>query len=150
MVRKQDKNYRAGIDLQYFYEKIINCPYLLHDVNVIQEKMAGKKVYRKKDIKKAYYNLPMSEQSQKVALLSCKRATNFFRVMPFSLKNESSIFQRFMEQILEDPQIDNIALYFDDLPIGNKIKDSHIVEKNKVVSNLLYQLRGSPNKCEWG
>jgi RNase H-like domain found in reverse transcriptase len=47
--------------------------------------------------------------------------------------------------------MENIAIYLDDILIGNMTDERHIINLNRVVSQLLkHQLKGSAKKCQWG
>jgi Reverse transcriptase (RNA-dependent DNA polymerase) len=56
--------------------------------------------------------------------------------MPFGSKNAPSIFQRYIGRILGELGMENIPIYLDDILIGNMTDERHIIDVNRVVSQL--------------
>jgi hypothetical protein len=47
--------------------------------------------------------------------------------------------------------MENIAIFLDDILIGNMTDERHIIDVNRVVSQQLkHQLNESTKKCKWG
>jgi Reverse transcriptase (RNA-dependent DNA polymerase) len=136
MVRKPDNTFRVCVDYRYLNGITLDDIDPMPDVSTILERMAGYKIYSKIDLKNAYYNVPMSKESQALTSFTCHRGTFCFRVMLFGSKNAPSLFQRYMERILGELAMENIAIYLDDILIGNMTDERHIIDVNRVVSQL--------------
>jgi hypothetical protein len=61
MVRKPDNTFRVCVDYRYLNGITVDDIYPMPDVSTILERMAGYKIYRKIDLKNAYYNVQMRE-----------------------------------------------------------------------------------------
>lgn len=74
-----------------------------------------------------------------------------YRVMPFSLKNAGTTYQRVMTYIFEDLLHDAVECYVDDLVVKTKLRQHHIVELDRVFQRLrCYNLKMNPLKCAFG
>jgi Reverse transcriptase (RNA-dependent DNA polymerase) len=139
MVRKPDNSFRLCVDYRYLNGITVDDVYPMPDVSTILERMKGYKIYSKTNLKNAYYSVRMSQELQALMSFTCDRGTFCFRVKPLGLKNAPSIFQRYMGRILGRLRMENIAIYLNDILIGNMKNERHIIEVNRVVSQLLKQ-----------
>ena len=74
-----------------------------------------------------------------------------YKVMPFSLKNAGSTYQRMMTRMFE-PQLDkNIEIYVDDMVVKIKMVSEHLGDLNGTFNVLRrHKLRLNASKCSFG
>lgn len=117
-----------------------------------QQKMANKKVFSKIDLKSAYWQFPMHEQSiEKTAFCPGPGYGLWeFTVMPYGLTGATQTCQRGLDKILDDCK-DCVDNYIDDCIVFSDDMDSHIRDLGRVLSRIEeagFTLRGS--KCLFG
>ena len=74
-----------------------------------------------------------------------------YKVMPFSLKNARSTYQRMMTKMFESQMGKNVEVYIDDMVVKSKIVSEHIGD----LTNIFQILRGhklhlNASKCSFG
>lgn len=117
-----------------------------------QMKMANKKVFSKLDLKSAYWQFPMNENSiEKTAFCPGPGYGLWeFTVMPYGLTGATQTCQRGMDDILRDCK-DCVDNYVDDCIVFSDNMASHTKDLGRVLSRLEeagLTLRGS--KCLFG
>ena len=117
-----------------------------------QLKLAGKKIFSKIDLRSAYWQFPMSEESiEKTAFCPGPGYGLWeFTVMPYGLTGATQTCQRGLDEVLKDCK-DCVDNYVDDCIIFSDTLDSHIDHLRRVLGRLQsagFTLRGS--KCYFG
>ena len=117
-----------------------------------QQNMSNKKVFSKIDLKSAYWQFPMQEQSIKKTAFSPGPGYGLWEVsvMPYSLTGAAQMCQRGLDAILKDCK-DCVDNYVDDCIVFSDDMASHITDLNRVFSRIEgagLTLRGS--KCHFG
>ena len=117
-----------------------------------QQKLAGKHVFSKLDLRSAYWQFPMEEQSiEKTAFCPGPGYGLWeFVVMPYGLTGATQTCQQGLDTILADCKycVDN---YVDDCIVYSDDMESHIRDLQEVLGQLQqagFTLRGS--KCTFG
>ena len=118
-----------------------------------QQKLSGKCVFSKLDLRSAYWQFPMEEQSiEKTGF--CPGPGGYglweFMVMPYGLTGATQTCQQGLDSVLADCKycVDN---YVDDCIVYSNDMESHIRDLQEVLGRLLkagFTLRGS--KCAFG
>ena len=89
-------------------------------------KLAGKRVFSKIDLVKAYHNIPVyPEHVPKTAVIS-PAGLYEYRRMPFGLKNAPSTWMRFITSIVGD--LDFLFVYFDDILLFSESESEHFAQ----------------------
>lgn len=101
-------------------EHTIGDSYKLPRKDYILEKVKGCNLFSTLDAKSGYWQLKLSEETKPLTAFSCPPQKQYeWNVMPFGLKQAPSIFQRFMDTVLEG--LDQFALaYIDDILVFTK------------------------------
>ena len=104
------------------------------------------------DAFQGYHQIPLalSEKKKKKAFVTS--IVNYhYKVVPFSLKNVGSTYQKMMTRIFEPQLGKNIEVYVDDMVVKNKVVSEH-VEDLEVIFNILrkHNLRLNASKCSFG
>jgi len=117
-----------------------------------QQKLAGKKVFSKLDLRSAYWQFPMESQSvEKTAFCPGPGYGLWeFTRMPYGLTGATQTCQRGLDKILQSCK-DCVDNYVDDCIVFSNDIDTHIRDLKRVLSQLTdagLTLRGS--KCFFG
>lgn len=73
-------------------------------------------IFTKIDLKTAYHQIPIDDNFKEVTTINTPIGLLRWKRMPYGIKTASAIFQRAIEQVLENMK--NIICYQDDICIG--------------------------------
>ena len=117
MIKKDDGKYRLAIDYrglnsvtQFDCEPINNLDEDLH-------KYEGCRYFTELDVCKAYYQIPMSEDSIPYTAFATPKGLMEFTRMPFGLVTACATYVRLMRRVLDGL---NVTFYFDNILIYSK------------------------------
>jgi Reverse transcriptase (RNA-dependent DNA polymerase) len=66
------------------------------------------------------------------------------------LKHAPSIFQRYMDELIEGIDMDNVFVYLDDIIIANSDREDHHKDTQMVIDMLnRNKSKGFKKKCKW-
>ena len=110
--------------------------------------LRGCKFFSKVDLARAYYLVPLTEESAKKTTLTTPWGAFKFKRLSMGLKNAAQSFQKMMSHILAG--VGNIFCYLDDILIYNSNEQDHI----KTIDTLLKRLSDndltiSLDKCQF-
>lgn len=125
---------------RYPIPRVQDCTYLL----------AGKTIFSRLDIQRAYHNVAIAEEDIKKTAITTPFGLYEFPKMMFGLKNAGQTFQRFLNDVvLRD--LENIFIYIDDIIIGSQSKIEHKENLRKVFERLNnFGISINLAKCEFG
>ena len=90
------------------------------------------------DAFQGYHQIPLALDDQEKTSFVTPIGNYHYKVMPFSLKNAGSIYQRIMTKMFESQMDKNIEVYIDDIVVKSKIVSEHIGD----LTNIFKILRG--------
>ncbi|XP_055539679.1 uncharacterized protein K02A2.6-like [Wyeomyia smithii] len=131
-VLKKDLSLRLCAD----YRITVN-PFLVdnrHPFPVIDEVFAalqGGKHYSKLDLKNAYYQLEVDDESTKLLVWSTHRGVYWMNRLLFETKTACSIFQATLEKVLQG--CPGTIIYLDDILVLGATVTEHLENLNKVL-----------------
>lgn len=102
--------------------KSFNCP--LPCQETIMQKIQNNKIFSKFDMKSGYYQMQIKEEDRLKIAFTCPTGFYQWKVVPFGLKNDPTIFQWRMDYIFG--KYDFIVVYIDDILIHSKYFESHL------------------------
>ena len=109
--------------------------------------LSGSTVFSKLDLSQAYAQLPLSDESQKLCVISTHRGLFKFTRLPFGISSAPAIWQKTIEQIVSG--IDGVVVYFDDILIAGRSQAEHDARLRRVLQRFLKAgLRLKRKKCE--
>lgn len=122
-VPKQEGSWRMTGDYRALNAVTKNDRYPVPNILDFNTLMAGKRIFSKVDIVRAYYQIPMREEDIPKTAVITPFGLFEFLCMPYGLKTAPSTFQRFMDELLRPFPF--AYAYLDDICIA-----SETVEEN--------------------
>lgn len=110
--------------------------------------MNGGKKFSKLDLKDAYLQIPLDEQSKKVLVINTHRGLFECQDLAFGVASAPAIFQEIMEKLLAG--IPGVIIYLDDITITAENDEEHLKRLEEVLKRLEEaNIRVKPEKCEF-
>jgi hypothetical protein len=148
MIKKSDGTYRLAIDYRglnavtlFDAEPSCNVEEELH-------KFHSSQFFTELDLCKAYYQLPLAEQSIPLTAFATHKGLMEFTRMPFGLVTACSSYIRLMRLVLAD--LPHVSFYFDNILVHTESLDEHLEALRSVFDRLRkYNLTLKPSKCKF-
>ena len=123
VTRKGDGTLRVCLDPKDLNKAIKRCHHKTPTLEELTHKMAGAKVFSKLDAKNGYWSVELDEASSLLTTFNTPFGRFRYLRMPFGLRMSQDVFQRKMDQILEEcPGTMGIA---DDVAVFGKTEEEH-------------------------
>ena len=98
-----------------------------------------------------YHQIPLALDDQEKTAFVTPVGNYHYKVMPFSLKNAGSTYQRMMTRMLELQFGKNIEVYIDDMVVKSKMISEYLGNLQTIFEILRkYKLRLNASKCSFG
>lgn len=149
MVRKSDGTWRPVGDFRALNAQTIADRYPPAFMKDATYFLAGKIIFSKIDLKRAYHQIPMNEADiPKTAVITPFGLFEFIR-LPFGLRNAASTMMRMMNEILAD--LPFLFVFFDDILVASESEDEHIQHLEKLFQRIQqHGLVINIEKCVFG
>ena len=150
-IRKKDGTLRLCIDYRRLNQKTVTTRFPMPEVNdTVFGTHHGVQWFSALDISKAYYHLPLEEESRDYTAFSTPRAHWRFRRLPFGLKNAPAQFQKEMQTILHGFAREKLVVYLDDILLKETTFEKHVQLVDDVLTALESQgIKLNGRKCTW-
>ena len=151
LLPKKNGTFRLVVDYRKLNEITEVDTYPLPNISEVLMKLDKAKYYSNLDLKMAYHQVPIAEDSKAMTAFRTADAHYAYKRCPFGLASMPSIFSRLMAVIFEkSPFRPNIHTYLDDILISTNTADSHL----KIIDHTLEllakaKLRIRLEKCEF-
>ncbi|XP_060800357.1 uncharacterized protein K02A2.6-like [Amyelois transitella] len=133
-VIKPDGSIRLCGDYKITVNKLLkDVHYPLPRIEQLFAALSGGEVYSKLDLKTAYLQLLLSDDSQSLTAITTHVGTFVYRRAPFGLKCLPEIFQKLIEETLVGL---NCCCFIDDICVTGKNKSEHLQNLRAVLSRL--------------
>ncbi len=111
--------------------------------------LAGGKKFSTLDLKHAYNQIEVDEDSQKYLTVNTQKGLFKYKRLPFGVSSAPAVFQRTMDKILQG--LDGVICYVDDLLITGKTDEEHFENLRKVLTRLRENgIKIKKSKCHIG
>ena len=108
--------------------------------------LAGGQKFSKIDLRQAYLQLPMDEESMKLLTINTHKGLYQFTRLPFGVASSPAIWQRTIDQILQG--LEGVQCILDDMIVTGKTEQEHLKNLDNVLSRMQrFGLRANLNKC---
>lgn len=151
LVRKKDGTYRACFDGRTLNKVTVRDAYPLPSIDSIISKIRDAHFLSTIDIKKAFYNIPLSEDSRaKTAFAVPGKGLFEHCVMAFGLTNAPATMSRLMDIVLDESVSQYVFNYLDDIIVVTPTFELHLEMLQKLYERLKYAgLAVNAQKCQF-
>lgn len=148
LIRKQDGSLRVVIDWRFLNSVTVKDKTPLPPYQEIWENVRGKPILGKMDIRDAFYNILIDEDSQHFTSFRTTDGLFYFTVCPMGLTNSPATFMRLMNRIFPDMNDVFLNYYMDDLLIYSDTIEEHAKHVERILQRLReHSLVLKPTKC---
>jgi hypothetical protein len=135
-------DYKVGVN-----RALVTDVYPLPTPDDLFAALADSKIYSKLDMKNAYLQLPLSEDSREIVTINTHKGLFTYNSLPFGVSSAPSVFQRTLEGIIGGVQ--GVSLYLDDILVCGASQVEHDQRLHMVLKKLSDAgLRLKREKCE--
>ncbi|XP_062556822.1 uncharacterized protein K02A2.6-like [Armigeres subalbatus] len=148
-VLKKDKSIRLCADYRVTVNPFLEDKrYPMPVVEDLFDALQGGKLFSKLDLKSAYNQLELEEESRKMLAWSTHKGIYYVNRLPFGTKPACAIFQEVLEKLLQEcPGCIN---FLDDVLVTGATVSEHLKNLARVLSKLLEAgFRLNREKCEF-
>ena len=151
MVKKKTGKWRVCVDFTDLNKACprdpLSMPWIdqLVDATVVHPQMSFLDAFQ------GYHQIPLALDDQaKIAFVTFV-GNYHYKVMPFSLKNAGSTYQRMMTKMFEPQLGKNVEVYIDDMAVKSKLVSEHVGDLTSIFKILKeHKLRLNAFKCSFG
>lgn len=123
LVKKRNGELRMCTDLRSVNKQIVMECHPLPKVQDLLAKLDGAKIFTTIDLKSAYHQVELTEDSRDVTTFITPEGTLRYIRMPFGLSSAASVFQRLMNCLFGDT--DGVVAFQDDILIFSDTVEKH-------------------------
>ena len=130
LVVVKDPLLRHKIRLCVDYSQTINQytkfdGYLLLRIDDVVNPLANYKVFSTFDLKRAYHQVPIKESDLKYTGFEANGRLYHFRRIPFGVTDGVTVFQRAMDKMVEEDELNDTFPYLDNITVAEKNQEEH-------------------------
>ena len=96
--------------------------------------LEGGKLFSKLDLSHAYQQIRLHENSKQYTTINTHKGLFEYQRLPFGISTAPSLFQRIMENLLQD--LPNVCVYLDDILVSGTSEDHHFQNLDRVLTRL--------------
>lgn len=137
LVPKKDGSFRFCVDFRKLNQVSLRDSYPLPYMSAILESLRDARFLSSIDIKSAYWQIELEENSKQYTAFSIPgRGLFHFKRMPYGLHNGPATWQRFVDKVL-GPELEPYCfVYLDDVIIATPDFDTHLKTLREVLERL--------------
>jgi hypothetical protein len=148
-VLNKDGSVRICGDFKVTVNQVLQVDqYPLPRIDDIFATLAGGRKFTKLDIRQAYLQMPLGDDSKKLQAINTHKGLYEYNRLTFGIASAPSIWQRAMDQILQG--LSGVQCVLDDMIITGKSDDEHLQNLENVLKKLQDSgLRANIEKCSF-
>lgn len=109
--------------------------YPLPRIDEMVNKLSSFKVLSTFDLKNAYHQIPISENDKKYTAFEANGRLYQFCRIPFGVTNGVSAFQRMIDKVVEEDNLQGTFPYLDNVTVGGMDQEEHDANVNKFLES---------------
>ncbi|CAB4424285.1 unnamed protein product [Rhizophagus irregularis] len=146
--RKKNGKKRLCMDYRKLNKVTKKDCYPLPRIDDMLETLSGSRWFSSLDLASGFWQVELDPKDREKSTFITRFGTYEFTVMPFGLCNAPATFQHLMDMVLRDILWQFTVVYIDDINVGSKSFEEHLVHLEQVFSRLEKAgLKLSPEKC---
>jgi hypothetical protein len=148
---KEGDEFRFCLDYRQLNKRCKSDPYPVPRIDSLLHRLGDACFISKIDLRKAYWQIPMHENSIKYTAFICDEGKFEWVRLPFGLKVAPSLFQRCINTVLKDARGRFAEAYLDDIIVFSSNWEEHL-EHLEYIFDRLRQVGFTINteKCSFG
>ena len=125
-------------------------PFPMPRIDQLVDATAGHPQMSFLDAFQGYHQIPLALEDQEKTAFMTPTGNYHYKVMPFSLKNAGSTYQKMMTRMFEPQLGKNIEIYVDDMVVKSKVVSKHLGDLDNIFDVLRRnKLRLNASKCSF-
>lgn len=149
IVPKANGDIRICIDMRQANKAIVRQNHPLPTLDDMWAQLAGSTVFSKLDVKNAFHQIELAEESRYITTFIAKRGLMRYRRLMFGINNAPELFQKTLSQIVTG--CEGSLNFLDDLLVHGKGYREHDKRLNKLMKRLKdYNVVLNKDKAEIG
>ena len=151
VVKKKSEKWRVCVDFMNLNKACSKNPFLMPKIDQLVDAIIGHLRMSFLDAFQGYHQIPLALDDQEKTTIVTPIRNYHYKVMPFSLKNVGSTYQRMMTRMFEYLLGKNIEIYIDDMVVKSKMVSEQLGDLRIIFEVLRnYKLRLNASKCSFG
>lgn len=150
VVVKKTGEIRLCLDAREINKRMTNDHDQPPTIDEVFRRIGDKRYYSTLDVAKAFWQIPLTEDSKEYTGFKFDNQTYVFRRLPFGLKTAGASFTRAMQKAIGDECDPFTIVYLDDILIASNSIEEHLFHINYVLDKLRkVGFRLNKEKCEF-
>lgn len=147
---KKSGDIRICLDARELNKRMVNDHAQSPSIDEIFRRIGSRRCFTTLDVTKAFWQIPLTEQSKKYTGFLFDNLTHIFRRMPFGIKTAGASFTRAMQLALGNDCDNFVITYLDDILIASHTPEEHVRHVDQVLTKLEgVGFRLNKEKCEF-
>ncbi|CAG2212498.1 unnamed protein product [Mytilus edulis] len=110
--------------------------YPFPNINQMVSDIAKYKVYITLDLRSAYRQIPLREHEKKYTAFEANGSLYQFRLVPFGVTNGAACFQRIIDRLVTENNLEAVFVYIDNITIGGMDQNEHDENLRKTSADI--------------
>ena len=151
VVKKKNGKWRVCMDFTDLNKACPKDSFPMPQIDQMVNATVGHPQMNFLDAFQRYNQIPLTLCDQEKTVFVTPIGNYHYKMMPISLKNAGSTYQRMMTRMFE-PQLEkNIKIYIDDMAVKSKLESEHINDLGNIFEILKrHKLQLNASKCSFG
>ena len=151
MVKNKSGKWRVYIDFTDLNRACPKDPFLMPRIDQLVDATVGHPRISFLDAFQGYHQIPLALGDQEKMAFVNPIGNYHYKVMPFSLKNAGSTYQRMMTRMFGPQLGKSIEVYIDDIVVKSKVISEHVRDLGVIFDILRkHKLCLNASKCSFG
>ena len=134
-VRKKEGGIRLCVDFRRINTITVPDPYLMPRIDEIIDTLAEAKFLSTLDLNKVFHQVPLRSQDKPKTTFCTSWGKFQYTRMPFGLRGAPAMFQRLMDEAVDD-HLDYSRAYLDDIVVFSTSWNQHLQHLTEIIERL--------------
>ena len=144
---KKSGNIRLCVDLRQLNKAVARERFIIPTVEEVLGRICGAQIFSLLDAKHGFWQVPLTDESQKLTTFITPFGRFCFRRLPFGITSAPEMYQRIMSDLLAG--IPGVVVYMDDVLITGHTKEEHDDRLQQVLQTMQHAgLKLNKDKCK--
>ena len=151
VVKKKSRKWRVCVDFTDLNKACPKDSFPMPRIDQLVDATAGHPRMSFLDAFQGYHQIPLALEYQEKTAFVTPTGNYHYKVMPFSLKNAGSTYQRMMTRMFELQLGNSIEIYVNDMVVKSKVVSEHLGDLDSTFNVLRkHKLHLNASKCSFG